>query len=240
MPGRYVSATTREKISRPVAEMETIKGDPYLYRNVPNKDQFDKNYEKRKAVLDSVTPPTITQPEKTKLQNRADRLAVAMVKGNPDYVPPMPDDEQMQRPRAGSVDQHMRWESFWKRHTLGSKDEIVAVKPGARGAIFEWKDIQRIIHRDHEQEAPNAANLEMLRPAGGPPSLADTHLPVSYGFSSTAKRHYDEVFADHKPTHVERKIKRGKSEEFREAARQRMKTYWENKRAKAKEAVPAE
>jgi hypothetical protein len=234
--------------------MEEIKSNNYVYSQIPKKEEFEKNYAKRKAVLDSVTPPTATDLEKKTISARAEALASAMVHGDPQYVPPMPEEDQMQRPRAGSVDQHMRWESFWKKHTLAEDNktiERVDPKKGGRGAVWEWKDLRRIVYKDVEEEMPNAANVEMIRPAGGQTPLHETHLPVSYGFSPIVKKHYDEVFPDHVKTDVEKKLeadtvkldtlvkqvtappkrKRFTGTAQREASRARMKAYWAKRKA---------
>ena len=214
MPGRYVSINTREKLQRPVDEMTEIKQNAYVYSQIPKKDDFEKNYKTRKTVLDTVTPPDTTEGEKDKLKKRVGQLTEALVHGNERYVPPMPSEVQMQKAPVGAVDQHMRWESFWKRHTIDQKGDVVRVDKGGRGAIYEWKDLRRILYKGNETEAPNCANIEMIRPASTWVPLADTKLPVSYGLSPVAKSHYDEVFPDHEPTPVEKKLNESEVEKL--------------------------
>lgn len=214
MPGRYVSINTREKLQRPVDEMTEIKQNAYVHSQIPKKDEFEKNYVKRKDILDAVTPPDTTEGEKDKLKKRVAQLTEALVNGSERYVPPMPNEVQMQKAPVGAVDQHMRWESFWKKHTIDANGNVVRVDKGARGAIWEWKDLRRVLYKGYEAEAPNCANIEMIRPTSSGVPLADTHLPVSYGFSPTAKVHYDEVFPDHEPTPVEKKVGRSEVEQL--------------------------
>jgi hypothetical protein len=206
MPERYASFTTRQKLEGPISEMKEIKSNPYLLEKIPNRDKFEKDFDKRNKILESVTPPDVQGEEKDKLHKRLSELSEALVKGNEKYVPPMPNEVQMQKSPVGAVDQHMRWEKFWKHHSLDSTGKIYRVEKGGRGAIFEWKDLRRIMCKEYEEESPNYANIEMLRPTMSTSSLADTKLPVSYGFSPEAKIHYDEVFDDHIPTDVEKKI----------------------------------
>lgn len=215
MAGKYVSFSTREKLERPVAEMQEIKDNSYVYAQVPKKQEFEDNFAKRKKVLEAVTPPETTESEKEVLQKRVAALSEALINGNAKYVPPMPNDQQMQRAPVGAVDQHMRWESFWKRHNIDAQGNIYRIDKNGRGAVFEWKDLRRMIARGYESEAPNFANVEMIRP-NGTVDLASTRLPVSYGLSIAAKAHYDEVFPDHEPTAVEKKLQASETDELKE------------------------
>uniref|UniRef100_A0A6M3JVE7 Uncharacterized protein n=1 Tax=viral metagenome TaxID=1070528 RepID=A0A6M3JVE7_9ZZZZ len=221
MPSRYASVTTRQKLERPVAEMEQIKADPYLYRGIPEKEKFEADYRKRKKQLDDITPPDTTDSEKTKIRKRTELLQEALVRGKQRIVDPMPSNDEMMRTRADSVDRHRGWENFWKKHTLDDKGGIVRVDPqnGGRGAIYEWKDLKRVLAKGFEDEALNAANLETIRPSGTP-VLADTRLPVSYALSSEAKVHYDTAFPDHVPTDVEQKVTQAEVEKLEELADQ--------------------
>lgn len=215
MPGKYVSYETRKKLERPIAEMDEVKKTPHLYKDVPNKMDFDKNYDRRKAILDAATPPDTNDSEKDKLRKRRDLLTEALVKGNEKYVPPMPHNTEMQRPQTLTTDKELRWQNFWKKHNLDGSGNIIKIEHGGRGAIFEFKDICRILAKGYEDEAPNAANIEMIRPNGTGTSLPDTHLPVNYAFSESAKVHYEEVFPDHEPTDVEKKIEMSEVEKLK-------------------------
>jgi len=210
---RYLSINTREKMKRPVDEMTEIKNNPALHGQMPQRDKFDKNLEERKANLEAATPPDVTETEKDGIKKRLNQLTDAMVNGHKKYVPPMPNELEMQKAPTGSVDKHMRWENFWKKHTIDNAGNIIRAAKGERGAIFEWKDYRRILAKGFEQEAPNYCNVEMIRPAGGVP-LADTHVPVSYGLSSMAKAHYEEVFPDHELTPVEQKITENQAQQI--------------------------
>ena len=206
MPGRYASYNTRQKLERGVQEFQKTKDDPVAYATVTEKEKFEANLEKRKNILDSVTPPTPSKGDMDKLRKRVAQLSEALVKGNSKYVPSMATEYEMQKAPTGAVDKLLRWESFWKNHNIDENGKIYKVEKGGRGAAFEWKDLQRILAKGFEAEAPNAANLAMLRSVTSTSSLAETRLPVSYGFSEVAKQHYEEVFTDHPLTDVEQKV----------------------------------
>jgi hypothetical protein len=218
MPERYASYSTREKLQGPVNEMTEIKDNSYLYQQINKKEEFERNYQKRKAVLEAVTPPDTTDSEKDKIKKRIAKLSEALINGDERYVPPMPSEQQMMKSPTGSVDQHMRWESFWKKHNIDDNGKIVRVDKGGRGGVYEWKDLRRVIAKGFEEESPNYANVEMLRPTTSGTPLADTHLPVSYGLSTAAKVHYEEVFPDHEKTIVEQKIEMAEKERLQKIA----------------------
>ncbi len=216
MPSKYANVATRDKLARSVGEMEEVKSQPHIYDQIPKKEDFERRYEKYKKTLDAVTPPDLPDKDRDTVHKRIAALTEALQKGNEKYVPPMPSDQDMQRAPVGAVDRHMRWENFWKRHNIDAQGNIYQSKRGDRGAIGEIKDLWRVVAKGYESEAPNAANIEMIRPLGTTVALADSKLPISYGFSPVAKYHYDDVFPDHEKTTVERKVETAEQEKIRQ------------------------
>ena len=153
MPAKYASIKVRDNFSNRIADMDACKKMPVAWEKIQNKEKFEDDYTKTKTQLEAVTPPDTSGTERDNLKRRLTQLQEALVNGN-SVVPPMPSHEQMWKSPAGSVGQHISWESYWKNHTLDANGKAIAIdkKVGQRGAVWEMKDALRTFNKEREGE----------------------------------------------------------------------------------------
>ena len=172
MGQKYATVEVRQKLAARVKDAKAAKADPYVYKQIQDKEHFDKELDKVETTLNSITPPDATGTEKDSLRSRLSMLREAMVNGSDGLVPPMPSYRQSWDNSSGTPGKILSWNSFWKRHTLDAKGNIVKAERG-KGAIWEAKDKLRIYNKDREEEDPDAASLEQWRPRDTPDSFID-------------------------------------------------------------------
>lgn len=205
MPARYATKHVRNGLTRNVADMESTMANPVAWDQVQKKHEFTQRLKKTKDQLQKVTPPDVTSKEANALAARAKLVEEAIIKGAK-----MPSYREMWENHAGDTGKHISWEKTIKKHTVDPKGNLVPVdtRAGERSLIDEWKDLRRTLHKDAEEDDPDIANVEILRPRNAPIPLADTKSPRSYGLTPQARENYDTAFPDHVPTVVEKKLKR--------------------------------
>ncbi|MBI3983848.1 hypothetical protein HY346_00960 [Candidatus Microgenomates bacterium] len=188
-----------------------MKANPISWQGVQDKPGVLKRLKEHKERLEAVTPPDLTGDQKKKSIERLGLLRHAMVKGGTGAMP-MPSETQMWKTSAGAIGQLAAWENYWKDHTLDPNGKPVRInRRTQKAAIWEVKDLQRVIDKDMEQYDPDVASIEKFRPQQDSPPLAEVPSR-SYGLSPQARENYDAVFPDHQPTDVEAKLAEAKSQ----------------------------
>lgn len=210
MPTKYATLEVRQKLQARVKDMEECKSNPNAWGHIGDKQAFLADEAKCKASLEAITPPDVAGAEKDRLRKRLSMLHEALVKGRDDLVGPMPSHRQNWDNGAGAPGRIIAWNNFWKRHTLTPEGRIVQCERG-KGALWEAKDLMRVVNKEREVEDPDVANLEMIRPKDAADPLMDVPRR-SYGLSPQAKENYAEAFPEHEPTPVEKKIEAAESE----------------------------
>lgn len=207
MSTRYATKVVRDNLARNVNDMESTIANPVAWDHVQKKGEFKQNLDKSKRRLGEITPPDVKSDERPAIESRLKLIEDAIVKGAK-----MPSYREMWENNAGDTGKHISWEKTCKKHTVDPGGNLVPVDPrqGQRGLIDEWKDLRRTLHKEREEDDPDVANVEILRPRMSALPLADQKSPRSYGLSYAAKMNYDQVFADRDPTPVEAVIMAGK------------------------------
>lgn len=208
MPGKYATPDVRKNMTNRLKAMEECERNPTAWGKIQDKGAFQQEKARIEKVVAETTPPEVSPEVREKLVRRLGQLEDALVKGREGVVPPMTSRYEEEKCPAGVIGRGIIHDKFWKTHTLDEDGNVKAVdnKKGGRGAKFEWKDLRRIVYKSYEDDDPDIANLEILRPDGRQAPLADQSLPVTYGFTTRAKQNYDQAFPDHDPTPVEAKI----------------------------------
>lgn len=99
-------------------------------------------------------------------------------------LPGMPTQEEMRKNPAGMVGKHMRWEKAFKKDLL------------------RWKNLQ--IMREPENNDPDLANFERLRPSGVMDRLrTDAQISGAMNFRSVPQENWDQVFTPPQNTALE-------------------------------------
>lgn len=209
MPHQYQPLSVRNEIKRTVEAGEKMLSNPLAAARISNRDKVKKDIEKNKKMLEQMTPPTLTGEHLQRAVARRDQLKEAYQNGKEGTVDPNPSEQDMQNPSTGSVGAFVRHQNFWKRNTLDSAGNIAPAERG-KGLINELKDLERTIHKDEEEDDPDAANLEKYRCRTRRPPLAESVVPQTFGLSPQARANYDQAFPDHKPTAMEAKLEAAK------------------------------
>jgi len=205
MPTKYATLKERQKISKKIKQMESVESNSYLYNNLPDQKQFKARKETLKKQLDAISPPPITPEERKQLSERKElleafeKLPCAEIK-----KPEMPSTSEMWTSTSQTRGKHKAWEHAVKNYTVDENGKVVRAKDGY-GAEFERKDLVRRLDEGEEDIDAEIASTERLRSSKNNMSLIDSPK-MDYSFSAKAKENYDEVFPDHEPTEVERKI----------------------------------
>ncbi len=228
MPSKYAPLAVRQQLENRLATMNECEKTKESWDRIQDKHAFSEDKARTTKTLGEITPPDLATDQKPKVASRLDALRDALVNGS-NEVPPMPSRSHMHNSPAGAVGQHLRWESYWKTHNLDATGKVVKVdsRKGERGAVWEMKDGLRTLNKEAEADDPDVANLETIRPdprAAAVPLADIKHR--SYGLSLEAKEKFDEVFPDHEPTPVERKLMppRGPGRPRKEGKARRTKT----------------
>lgn len=210
MPTKYGTFTQRQKIASQVKANETIAANPYLYENLPNKKEFETRRKETKQQLTTLTPPDVSIDERPALERRQQLLEAFITKECPSIrKPAMPSDKEMWNNKSADRGKHMTWEQSVKGWNLDATGNPIKAKD-SYGALLEWKDNQRRLHREDEETNPGIASTENLRPGSSGTSLVDARS-MTYGLTPTARANYDQVFPDHEPTQVEKMLEENKS-----------------------------
>ena len=213
----YASLNQRTELEKNINLLEKTKTNPYAYNQISNKRKFDEQLASDRAHLEKVTPPDLSADHIAKADARINQLANAWTQGG-SGAPPAPTRRQMEQAPVGAVGQYNTHDRFWKDHTLTSEGKLVKIdRKKQQGLVWELKDLLRMRHKDQEYDNPDVANLEQFRPDGlNQVPLADSILPMRYGFTGAVKANYDSVFGAEPKTPVEAKIAAGKAEEPKE------------------------
>src|SRR5690606_11469557 len=108
--------------------------------------------------------------ERARLEARANELAEMIKYGDPKQgFDGMNSIREQEETPVGAVGAELRWNNFIQQWTIDPvTKQIRRVSKDEQGAIFEWKDIQRRLFKDREEEYPDIANVELLRPSDKP------------------------------------------------------------------------
>ena len=126
----------------------------------------------------------------------------------------MPTQEEMRKNPAGMVGRHMRWEKTHKRD------------------ILRWKNLQ--IMREPENDDPDLANFERLRPSGVMDRLrTDAQISGAMNFRSVPQENWDQVFTPPQNTALEQ-VKRVPEDKKRKPMTEEQKQVLRDNLAKAR------
>jgi hypothetical protein len=207
MPTKYQGLAQRQVLEDSVRSVDKMMADPIIARGLRRKQNVMKDYKSDKAKLKAITPPAITSDaERKKLEQRAQDLEQAMVKGNrAKNIEPMLSEEDHWEAPTGSIGSEGRWSDFWQSHTIDRNGKVI-LAPDNYSAIDEWKDTKRTLGgADREEVEPDLASIESIRPRSSQVAASEFQTRT-YGLSERAKENYDQIFPDHEPTPVELKL----------------------------------
>lgn len=206
---RYASPSTLEDLSRDANELRAQLNAP-----ADPKQAASSRFETQKKLnlleerIESMTPPKLEGSRKDAASARANLLKQAVVGGGGN-APPMPNQHEMRLNPYGAVDKQIRFDRFWNSHNLDENGDPVKSN---YSALNELQDtLLALANSDGEySENPNAANLEMFRPVGRKPGLAEANPYIgegtSFALSPKAKENFDQIFPDRKLTAMERRL----------------------------------
>lgn len=161
MPTKYTPLKLRKPLEEKIASTEEALSNPITAQRLRQDRKILAEHESDKKKLAEITPPDITEAERPKYKSREQMLREAMIRGKEGVVPKMNTQREQQEAGAGTTGRLMQWEHFWKHHNLSPTGEVVK---SDYGAIFEWKDTQRVLHKEAEEFDSEIASVETFRP----------------------------------------------------------------------------
>lgn len=238
MSEKFANVEVRRQLQTRLNDLQIAKKDPIAYGKISDKQQFATDMERTERTLENITPPDLSGSAGDSQRQRLSMLQEFLVNGDGNKCPPMPSERQCWENGSTTASKMIQWNNFMDTHTLDSNGKIIKVERG-KGARSEVKDLRRCVYKDQEEEVPDIASLENIRPRDAADPLADVQRR-SYGMSMAARAKYEEVFPDHPMSDVEKKVEQSELEKLQDQIKELEAKLAENANKKESKAAASE
>ena len=195
MPTKYGKPELIKDTSDRLKKMEAIKNDPYRFGVIQDKKVFYERERKLREKAKRITPPPVESGrEGDKLLKRQKQLVEFMIEPCAEIrKPAMTSYADHWKLRSGVVGQLRAWDERTKNYNLDANGKPVRVKDGY-GAVFEWKDNQRMIYDTEEQISdPDLASIETFRPQNSTGTFMDYRRMTFAPGAGVSEERYNEA-----------------------------------------------
>ena len=159
MGTKYAHKRIRTELEQQIKTKENS-----LRFDIPQPDKVRDDIKRDKQILTEMTPPDLTAEQRKIMERQQEKLTDAILAGK-DMSTSMPTYDEMNRANnAIGVDKHTAHQNFILLNRMDADGNIVRCKPGEQGLADVWKDNQRTLHREAEDDLDNVASLETIRP----------------------------------------------------------------------------